>query len=828
MAIIQGLGRRHFLREIATFGAALKTGRLLAYPASSGVQDTSGTPEPKTLREQKTVPINRALEQRRDASASTRESNPPKNIPSWEQDASDIWYEGALLGNGDLGVSVFGANDQITFAIGKNDFWDRRYSKEPSLQLQTPKPVCRVNLSKVGAVGDTVRRPLQPIRHALSLAEAELETTSPVLRLVTRVQKTRNLIFIRVTSGAEGSILSLSRREDTTGTSIPAPIHKVESEVGFVIQDLPPESTYPHGFRCAVAGSLNNRSMPQVFPDKMVWRPTGECTLLLAVATTRDHPNPEGAARALLLDALGREADLRREHLAAWREFWDASWIALDDPELERLWFVHNYLLACAARPGAVAPGMFGPWIVQDKSAWHGGYIMNYNFEQAFAAALSCNHPELLEPYFEVIENVAPAGERFAREAFKAEGLVFPHLIYPLDMTNLPLESVLTSDQAWMIQHFWEYYEHTLDSNFLKQRAYRLIAGCADFLASFATRAEDGSYFFHPSFQVEARETRHFNRNGTADLAFARYLLKAALKAAAIVSDNSGRVGRWREVLTGLPDYARFRVQQGEILVDIEATSLEKQFLPPVDARKCIESGVGFRPSKCPGNQGAWRIQNYPDRLIPVWPAGQIDADSPPEEVLAALRTLWTLHTEGVNDLITRHVAAARLGLPTLEQLKRDLQPRWLPNGSIVSQLDVFYDGYQSHPYFVTCRTAGIYIENFALPLILNEMMLQSQNGVIKLFPSLDVERKAEFRTLRARGGFLVSAAVDRGLVLWAEILATEDQECRVRLPWPAWATTLKDTHANEALEVRVEQNDLVFMAHKGQTYRLEPILPDK
>ncbi|MCH5374561.1 MAG: hypothetical protein JJ992_11330 [Planctomycetes bacterium] len=79
---------------------------------------------------------------------------------------------------------------------------------------------------------------------------------------------------------------------------------------------------------------------------------------------------------------------------------------------MERLWYMHNYLLACAARPGAVAPGLFGPWIVNDTSAWRGGYTTDYNFQQTFASALSCNHPELLEPYLETLERMLPAARQ--------------------------------------------------------------------------------------------------------------------------------------------------------------------------------------------------------------------------------------------------------------------------------------------------------------------------------------------------------------------------------------------------------------------------------
>lgn len=42
-----------------------------------------------------------------------------------------------------------------------------------------------------------------------------------------------------------------------------------------------------------------------------------------------------------------------------------------------------------------------------------------------------------------------------------------------------------------------------------------------------------------------------------------------------------------------------------------------------------------------------------------------------------------------------------------------------------------------------------------------NEMLLQSQTGTIVLFPQVPPGQPASFRSLRARGGFLVSAALN-------------------------------------------------------------------
>ncbi|UCD27677.1 MAG: hypothetical protein JSV03_11265, partial [Planctomycetota bacterium] len=498
-------------------------------------------------------------------------------------------------------------------------------------------------------------------------------------------------------------------------------------------------------------------------------------------------------------------------------------WIRIDDPQTEKLWYVQNYLLACAARSGAVAPGLFGPWTVRDVSSWRGSYTNDYNFQQTFAAALSCNHAELLEPYLETIERMLPAARQCARELFEAEGIAFPHTAFPVNMLRQwHASEAYVCETPWLIQYFWERYEYTMDKQFLRKRAYPVIAECADFLASYAQPEGNGKYAFEPTRSPEHHgwiAGLPFNRNGTPELAFARYIFKAALKAADIVDDRSPRVSQWSKVLKGLPDYPRSRNQLGEIFLDCEPKPQVKDKLwPPVSQ----SFDKPRRPSKMPGNHGPWMIYNCPTSLLQVWPTGQIDMDSPSDELLTAIRTWHTAKFEGSNDIIIRHIIAARLGIPTLELFKREIAPRLMLNGSITCQMNELYEGGLLNKMF-NYRANCVYTETFAYPLVINEMMMQSHNGVIKLFPTMDYYRKAEFHKLRARGGFLVSAAMDKGFPLWAKIAATVDGTCRIRKPWPTDHITVKDVDSDTPVRTRIENNDIVFETVKGKSYLLRP-----
>ena len=102
-------------------------------------------------------------------------------------------------------------------------------------------------------------------------------------------------------------------------------------------------------------------------------------------------------------------------------------------------------------------------------------------------------------------------------------------------------------------------------------------------------------------------------------------------------------------------------------------------------------------------------------------------------------------------------------------------------------------------------------------------MMLQSHNGVIKLFPSMDYYRSARFARLRAQGAFLVSAAMDRGFVLWAQIEAQVGGTCRVRLPWPPQRARLRCLDTGAQVALTIQDHDLLFDTQADKVYRLEP-----
>jgi hypothetical protein len=78
----------------------------------------------------------------------------------------------------------------------------------------------------------------------------------------------------------------------------------------------------------------------------------------------------------------------------------------------------------------------------------------------------------------------------------------------------------------------------------------------------------------------------------------------------------------------------------------------------------------------------------------------------------------------------------------------------------------------------------GLWCENFAVPVVLNECMLQSYTGKIRLFPNTLNLGPASFENLRAVGAFLVSATHDGRTVTRFEVLSEKGGTFRFDSPW--------------------------------------------
>jgi hypothetical protein len=153
-----------------------------------------------------------------------------------------------------------------------------------------------------------------------------------------------------------------------------------------------------------------------------------------------------------------------------------------------------------------------------------------------------------------------------------------------------------------------------------------------------------------------------------------------------------------------------------------------------------------------------------------IYPGNAVSLSSAPALVRAGVDTiiykdLW----ENGNSFSTIFAAAARVGVDPdliLSQMTRVTQKYIQPN-------------------FLFNFGGGGIENNSGIPDGLNEMLLQSHEGFLRLFPCWPASRPARFEGIRAYGAFLVSAELSDGRVQSVRILSEKGRPCTVLNPWP-------------------------------------------
>ena len=180
--------------------------------------------------------------------------------------------------------------------------------------------------------------------------------------------------------------------------------------------------------------------------------------------------------------------------------------------------------------------------------------------------------------------------------------------------------------------------------------------------------------------------------------------------------------------------------------------------------------------------------------------------------------TFRNQQNEGGNDLVFLNLQAARIGMLDLERFKRQVNYSLLPNGAASDRVMQVHGRYADEGGYGLMDKMGIWFENFGLPVVVNECLMQSYNGTIRFFPNWPMEKDAEFQNLRAAGAFLVSASLKGGKVEEIEILSEAGGPLKLILPWAKGGTikTSKGVRSLTAPTVEIE-------TAKGEGVLLKP-----
>ncbi|EHQ24891.1 glycosyl hydrolase family 95 catalytic domain-containing protein [Mucilaginibacter paludis] len=745
------------------------------------------------------------------------------------------FFEGSLLGNGAMGVNVTSRPDAIVLYFGHNNVWDIRLAEHHREELGTFEQVFE-KVKKIPAdygdlsddawyreynqmAGDNYRKPyprpfpcgsvligfdrrkVQVLGQRLDISNG-LCTVSLLtagkkrlfLKIFTDMNTDRLLMHLVNEDGSPAANIFERIKvmpDPSTPADIPAFSAQEDLKGGKLSfrQTLPFDEPDKHStansadkaFRLTLA--LNGNFVKKT---RMNWNGRTENMAVLEGALSAQQSFDvvvsleEGLASVIPQEipqtiAPGAKlfADVFKQNEQIWMAYWSKSAVMLDDQFLEEIWYRNLYFLNCTAKPGVTCPGLFANWSYNNiGTAWHGDYHMNYNVQQPFWVTFSSNHLEKNIPYVDLINSLLPVSTKWAKEYYKLPGAYFPHSAYPVSMSINPYPvpdwGWEVSETPWAVQGLWWHYLYSADKAFLKNKAYEPIKAACQFLAAYMKRADayggdrwkDDKYHVFPTVAPELYALRpgfKYNYDCGVDLTLIKFIFKAFDLAATILGtrmQNKALLTDIGDILSHFPEYPTAKTESGaDILVAV------------------------------PG-ESAGTVYNVPDALFAAFPGEDYGLHSDKKTLELLKNTYLNQQNEGGNDLVFANLQAARIGMLDMDEFKRQIKYCLLPNGSAADMVMQTHGRYNDLSDYAYMKKMGIWFENFALPAVINECLMQSYNGTIRLFPNWPSNHNGRFENLRAAGAFLVSAAKINGKVTQVRIYSEKGNDLHLISPW--------------------------------------------
>lgn len=430
------------------------------------------------------------------------------------------------------------------------------------------------------------------------------------------------------------------------------------------------------------------------------------------------------------------------------------------DVSLDALFFNYTrYLLIAASRENSPLPSnLQGIW--NDNLAcnmgWTNDYHLDINTQQNYWLANVGNLHELNKPLFDYIGQLAESGSRTAKVVYGTRGWT-AHTVANVWGYTASGEGVnwglFPTGSSWIASHLWTQYLYTLDKDFLHNTAYPLLKSNAEFLMDYMAKDPKSGYLMTgPSTSPE----------------------------------NSFRYKGDELSLSMMPTCDRLLVWEtlSSCIEASEILGIDTKF------RKEMQKAIAQLPPYKIGKNGglqewfedfeeAQPNHRHTTHLLGLYPFHQITPIKTPLLAKAARRTMeLRLAAKGWEDvewsranMICNYARLydAEKAYESVVLLQRNFSRENLltisPEGIAGAPYDIFvFDGNEA-------GGAGI-----------AEMLIQSHEGYIEFIPALPKAWKdGHFKGLSVRGGANVDLKWEDGKVKTAKIIATADNNFTVK-----------------------------------------------
>ncbi len=733
--------------------------------------------------------------------------------------APERWLDGIPLANGEIGAMVWGTGNPLKITLDSYAAWEMREasvdpekynyrwlsravsekreqeiwetmfpgsSSRPEGAKRLPK-VTRLPMPRVEVQfgGSNESKPFAAFRARLRLHEGMVEgefshqrrriswrawtqNGAPLLIVQFDGLRPQNEPSIRVTLDHlnEGTKALLS------DWGYPPPEYREKAQTHLLYQGFPS----PGSYAVAWYPEFDRRGMT-------LW-------VSLVVSETTDAD-----ARALDILSSGRAVGverLRHNHQRWWEKFWQASALAVPDSRLENLYYAEMYKLGSSTRPNGWPITLQGLWTLDGRMPpWSGDYHLDMNVQQSVWPIYASNHLDLGLSLYDFFLACLPRFQKNCRDFFGFDGAWSGCALGPggARVHGYPPTEFWPGNGAWLACQYWMHWRYSMDRDFLRDKAVLFMKPFLRTYMNLLEEGEDGKLHLPLSSSPEYHEGSilAWTSDPNCDLFLIRFLARSLLEADRILGLNDPEAERWQQTLDRLADYQT--------------------------------DDTGLRISRQMGLEFSHRHHSHLMGIYPLDLLSPEDGDKARELIRRSVehwrRTGYMMWTGW--SFPWASAIASRAGYPNMSWAMLDIYATgFITPSTLHVNGDYREFGYSQWTYEPMTLEAG-----FAFAAALMEMLLQSQRGIIRVFPSLpDAWKDASFINLRAEGAFLVSAVMREGKILRVEILSEAGEPCRVKNPFSCPAI-LKAESRGDKQEISGEI--LSFPTEKRCRYVLVP-----
>jgi len=549
---------------------------------------------------------------------------------------------------------------------------------------------------------------------------------------------------------------------------------------------------------------LNGKNIITQFPDNdgsILIESPDEAVLIFTAAVSHNGEDVEARCKKQMDSVPESFKVLRQTHVEEYRRRYNRVSLSIGKPNdivatdkrlsdirsgkqdnsLYALYFNFGRYLLISTSWGADLPASLqGKWNEELLPPWDSDYHQDINLQMNYWPAEVCNLSECMNPFFKHVERFIPHAKRAAKQLYGCEGIWLPIQIDPWGRSTPESRGwdVWTGAAAWLVRHFWEHYEYTLDKEFLNEKCYPLLKETAAFYESYLVPDNHGYLVPVPSqspenFFVGGTKPVSLCIGATMELELIDDVLRHAVTASEILDIDKGKRKEWIFILEKLPPLQIGKYGQlQEWLEDYE------------------EAEPGHR---------------HISHLFALFPGDGITVEETPELAHAAHVSLnrRIAHGGGQSGWSSAWISCcfARLGFgdKSLKQMYKLLTE---------STAGTLFDLHPPNIFQID--------GNFGGAAAIAEMLIQSHKGIIRILPALPsswVEGK--ITGLCAQGGFVVDVTWKKGKPVTISVLSGLGQPCFLKLPVPMKARLSSD---NVLLKEYSKETDIIeWKAESGK-----------